>query len=118
MIETLNNERYVIDMSRLMAWVAKTPSSEKNITTLITETYPMQTDEGEGFEAATKEISESKTTLNEVMNNIRYDLAKQLIQPLLEYNDSSITNFEDLTFSQKLCFNSLLNEGIIKEVNN
>lgn len=116
MIEVLNGKGFAIDMSKLMAWVSKTPSSEKNVTTLITETFPMQTDDEENFDVASKEISESKTTLNEVMNNIRYDFAKQLISPLISYIDMDIKSYEDLTFAQKLCFNTLLKEGIIIEI--
>ena len=114
MIKNLDNKKYAIDMSKLMAWVSETPSSEKNITTLITETFPLQTDDGDDI--ASKEISESKTTLNEVMNNIRYDFAKQLFTPLIAYSENHITTSVDLTFAQKLCFNTLLKEGIIIEI--
>lgn len=105
-------------MNNLMRWVAKSPSNERNVTTLITETYPMTPDDdNDTLEVATKEITENKSSLNEVMNNIRYDFVKILITDLMTYTEKQITRSEDLSFSQKLCFNTLLKENIIIELN-
>ena len=101
---------YKIDIDVLMAWVAETPSCEKNINTITTLNYPL-TDE----DIIEKEVSESKATLNDTMNNIRYDLIRNLINTLFTtYNDIVTYSLKDLTFGQKIAFNTLFAKNIIK----
>ena len=100
---------YKLDIDALMAWVSETPSSEKNISTITTLNYPL-TDEGE--EIVEKEVSESKATLNDTMNNIRYDLIRNLINTLFTTYTNNINDIvtyclKDLTFGQKIAFNTL-----------
>ena len=103
---------YKIDIDVLMAWVAETPSCEKNISTITTLNYPL-TDE----DIIEKEVSESKATLNDTMNNIRYDLIRNLINTLFTtYNDIVTYSLKDLTIGQKIAFNTLFAKNIIKEV--
>lgn len=103
---------YKIDIDVLMAWVAETPSCEKNISTITTLNYPL-TDE----DIIEKEVSESKATLNDTMNNIRYDLIRNLINTLFTtYNDVVTYSLKDLTIGQKIAFNTLFAKNIIKEV--
>lgn len=107
---------YKIDIDVLMAWVSETPSSEKNISTITTLNYPL-TDE----DIVEKEVSESKATLNDTMNNIRYDLIRNLINTLFatytdNINDTVTYSLKDLTFGQKIVFNTLFAKNIIKEV--
>lgn len=107
---------YKIDIDVLMAWVSETPSSEKNINTITTLNYPLTEED-----IIEKEVSESKTTLNDTMNNIRYDLIRNLINTLFETNTNSINDnvtysLKDLTFGQKIAFNTLFAKNIIKEV--
>ena len=109
---------YKIDIDALMAWVSETPSSERNVNTITTLNYPL-TDEGE--EIVEKEVSENKTTLNDTMNNIRYDLIKNLINTLfIMHTDETYTtspfNLSGLTVGQKIAFNTLFAKNIIKEV--
>lgn len=107
---------YKIDIDVLMAWVSETPSSEKNISTITTLNYPL-TDE----DIIEKEVSESKATLNDTMNNIRYDLIRNLLNTLFatytnSVNDVVTYSLKDLTFGQKIAFNTLFAKNIIKEV--
>ena len=103
---------YKIDIDALMAWVAETPSCEKNISTITTLNYPL-TDE----DIIEKEVSESKATLNDTMNNIRYDLIRNLINTLFtNINDVVTYSLKDLTVGQKIAFNTLFAKNIIKEV--
>lgn len=118
MIE-IDGKYYIIDLDKLMSWVSETPSSEKNISTITTMTYPA-TNDGEQ-ETIEKEVSESKSTLNEIMNNVRYDLIRSLINVILtifvnDTNQVLILTKDDLTFGQKLAFNTLLHKKIITEV--
>ena len=103
---------YKIDIDALMAWVSETPSSEKNISTITTLNYPLSDED-----IIEKEVSESKATLNDTMNNIRYDLIRNLINTLFTtYNDVVTFSLKDLTVRQKIAFNTLFAKNIIKEV--
>ena len=107
---------YKIDIDALMAWVSETPSSEKNISTITTLNYPLSDED-----IIEKEVSESKATLNDTMNNIRYDLIRNLINTLFttytnNINDIVTYSLKDLTFGQKIAFNTLFAKNIIKEV--
>ena len=103
---------YKIDIDALMAWVSETPSSEKNISTITTLNYPLSDED-----IIEKEVSESKATLNDTMNNIRYDLIRNLINTLFTtYNDVVTFSLKDLTVGQKIAFNTLFAKNIIKEV--
>lgn len=103
---------YKIDIDVLMAWVSETPSCEKNISTITTLNYPLSDED-----IIEKEVSESKATLNDTMNNIRYDLIRNLINTLFTtYNDIVTYSLKDLTIGQKIAFNTLFAKNIIKEV--
>ena len=103
---------YKLDIDALMAWVSETPSSEKNISTITTLNYPLSDED-----IIEKEVSESKATLNDTMNNIRYDLIRNLINTLFTtYNDVVTFSLKDLTVGQKIAFNTLFAKNIIKEV--
>lgn len=117
MIE-IDGKFYKIDIDKLMSWVSETPSSEKNTNTITTLTYPIS-DENDSDEFQ-KEISENKSTLNDTMNNIRYDFMRNLLTVLLttytdELNNPSTFLLKDLTFGQKIAFNSFIAKDIITE---
>ena len=118
MIE-IEGKYYVIDMDKMMAWVVETPASEKNINTITTMSYPITNDDE--VDVAEKEVSENKSSLNEVMNNIRYDLIRNLLTVLFttytdDMNHIITREVSDLTFSQQIAFNTLLNKKIIIEL--
>lgn len=110
---------YKIDIDELMKWVSETPSTEKNINTITTLTYPMSEDDED--EIVEKEVSENKSSLNDTMNNIRYDVIRNLINVLFTTytnngNEVTVYTLNDFTFSQKIVFNTLLAKNIIKAV--
>lgn len=114
-----NNKCYIIDLDALMSWVSETPSSEKNISTTTTMSYPITSDDE--VEVVEKEVSENKTSLNDVMNNIRYDLIRNLLANILttytnDMNQIVTLNVSDLSFSQQIAFNTLLHKKIIIEL--
>jgi len=120
MIE-IDGKYYIIDMDKLMQWISETPSSEKQINTITTMSYPITNDDEEDI--VEKEVSETKSTLNETMNNVRYDFVRNMISTIFTTltNDMSqiLTNgLKDLSFGQKIAFNTLLYKKIIIEVNN
>lgn len=143
----IDGKIYVIDMVKFMAFVSQIPSNEKEWNTTITQVYAAKEDEEyitphvsakrvkkdedinditsiNPFDVVTKEVTENKSKNNETFNQIRYDFAKTLLSGILTpiYNgDGTIltqNNEEDLLFGQKIIFNTLINEGILKEIGN
>ena len=119
----LGNKAYAIDISKIMRWVSTTPQEERNILKTITQVQPLQTtdygidDEDVSIEVASKEITENKATLNDTMNNVRYDLIKMILSELFTHpNNESNNDWTPLSFTQKICFNTLAKEGIIYEI--
>lgn len=115
----IDGKYYILDLDKLMAWVVETPASEKNINTITTMSYPITNEDDN--ELVEKEVSETKSTLNEVMNNVRYDLIRNLLNILFTTftNDMGqivILSMNDLTLAQKIVFNTLLNKKIIIEI--
>lgn len=106
---------YKIDMDAAMSWISEAPSSEKNITTLTTITYDVANDEDD--EIVQKEVSETKTSLNDTMTSIRRDFVLYMLNTLMgQINEiSQINSISDLNFAQKLAFNTLLAKNIIIE---
>lgn len=120
MIE-IDGKYYIIDMDKLMEWIVETPSSEKNINTITTMSYPITNDDEE--EIVEKEVSETKSTLNETMNNVRYDFVRNMISTIFttftnDMNQILTSGLNDLSFGQKIAFNTLLYKKIIIEVTN
>lgn len=115
----IDGKYFIIDIDKLMSWIVETPNSERNINTITTMTYPISHDEEDIIE---KEVSETKSTLNEIMNNIRYDFIKNLFNVLFttftnDINQIMTFNTNDLSFAQKIAFNTLLYKKIIIEIN-
>ena len=113
----IDGKFYKIDMDAVMKWVSETPSSEKNINTITTLTYPII----EGEEVVEKEITENKSTLNDIMSNVRYDFFRILLNTLFipltnEINQMVTFSLADMSIGQKLAFNTLLAKQIITEV--
>lgn len=118
MIE-IDGKYYVIDMDKMMAWVSETPSTEKNINIITTMTYPITNDDEE--EIVEKEVSENKSSLNEIMNNVRYDFIRSMISTLFstftnDMGEIVTTSLNGLSFGQKIAFNTLYYKKIIIEV--
>ena len=115
----INNKCYIIDLDKLMAWVSQIKRKKKNISTVTTMSYPITNDDE--VDVVEKEISENKSSLNDVMNNIRYDLIRNLLTVLLttytdDMNRIITRDVSDLSFTQQIAFNTLLNKKIIIEL--
>lgn len=115
----IEDKIYYINLNNLYSFVSQTPSSEKMINTTITQYY-----KGDECEDNGKEIVESKSSLNDTMNNMRYDMAKYLISVLFSERISPDGRFEniiaikDLSFSQRIVFNTLIEHKILSEKEN
>lgn len=115
----INNKVYYLNLENLFAMVTQTPSVEKPVNTTITQYYSGAKD---GNLDNGKEIIETKSNLNETMNNVRYDLLKNIVTCLLsdQYNNDgvpmSVHRLEELSFAQGLCLNTLIEYKILCEV--
>ena len=61
-----------------------------------------------------KMVREIKSNNDAQIDNIKYDLIKMFISVIL--NSEDITDIESLDFSESLCFNTLLKEGLLIEI--
>lgn len=115
----IDNKSYYINMEAIISFITNMTKNERNVSTLITERTPIGESEDENgmmmSDISSKEITESKMTLNETTCNIRYDLVKIFLNGLLSdyFNDDDLY---EMTNSQKWCFNTLLKAGIIEEI--
>ena len=113
----IDGKLYYFNLDSVFALTSETPVSEKVVNTTITQYYDEEEHSNNG-----KEIVESRSSLNEVMNNVRYDFIKYLISCLLsnkydsEGSPVSIMHLNELTFAQGLCLNTLIEYKILSEV--
>lgn len=127
---------YAIDMNKFMAFCASSTNCEKDSQTTITQIYANQNNDEDDMPVSvsftdgmtqyngplSKEIREIKSNCNENFNNIRYDFAKNLLSTLISpyyTRDGELllqNSEEELCLGQKICFNTLLQQGILIEV--
>lgn len=120
-----NGKAFYIDMKALISFLTTSSSDEKQNDTSITQIYAIDQEEmsNNDVKMVSKEVSETKSNINDTMVNIRYDLVKNLLNALIEpiQNENSgivyINNLNEMNFTQTLCLNTLKAEGILKELN-
>lgn len=110
----IDGQVFKIDMNALMDWVSSNPISERNIITTTTLSYPIVDEEDDMVE---KEVTENKTSLNDVFNNIRYDFVKSLLNVIFTTYTNEIgepiINVNNLTIGQRIALNTLIDNKII-----
>ena len=110
------NKKYSFDLDKLMKWVAATPSNEKNIDITITQTSPIFNEDNEVIEGGSvKEITETKSNLNNTMNQIRFEFMRMIMATVLEHYTNYVGENE-FTPQQEICINTLKNKGILVEL--
>ena len=119
MIE-FNNEFYAIDIKRFFEVFSGNMLDENDVNTVITATYGEDGTSNNDLTLISKEVVESKRNGIDTLYGLRYDTLKFLVDTLfmIQYDDKNgcvkeIKTYDDLTFAQKIAFNSLLNEGIL-----
>ena len=121
MIE-FNNEKYAIDIDRFFEVFS---GNESDVNTVITATYSEDGNTNNDLSLISKEVVESKRNGIETLYGLRYETLKYLVDTLFtpQYDDvnggtKNVNTYDDLTFAQKIAFNSLLNEGILIKILN
>ena len=116
----LNNEKYAIDINRFFDVFT---GNDNDVNTVITATYGEDNSTNNNLSLISKEVVESKRNGIETLYSLRYDTLKFLVDTLFvnQYDETTgaiknVTSFEDLTFAQKIAFNSLLNSGILVKI--
>jgi len=126
-----NGKYYSVSVDAFMKAVSSKEDDENDKQTTISQSYgiPMVAIGEDGKEAAAdsiklmnKEITETSSNVNEVMSAYRYSLINNLLNILLTpISDGTggviLTNSPaEMHFGQKLAFNTLLEMGIIYEI--
>lgn len=116
----IDNRTFYLDLEAAFKIISTTPNNEKMVNTTITQVYGSD-EEGDDLDGG-KEIVEQKSSLNDTMNNVRYDLIKTLLISLLSNSINSegapvsVMRMTDLSFGQIICLNTLINHKILVEV--
>lgn len=112
---------YYIDMDKFMEFVSN--YSVKNSDTSISQVWAVDADsENDVLTMVSKDVAENKSNYSETLYNIRYDFARQLLTTITNIIPDengiakNINTIEDMNFAQHLCLNSLISQGIIKDM--
>lgn len=112
----INGKNYALDLEKFIEFC----SGEQNVVSSITQTYGLNEDSN--MVLVNKEVGESKESVNEVMSSYRYNTLTNVLNLLLvpiSDGTGSIILTEDtnnMHFGQKLAFNTMLEMGIIYEI--
>lgn len=122
MIE-FKNDFYAIDINRFFDVFSGNMLDENDINTVITATYSEDGTANNDLSLISKEVVESKRNGIDTLYGLRYDTLKFLVDTLftVQYDEKNgcvkdIKTYDDLTFAQKIAFNSLLNDGILIKI--
>lgn len=115
----IDDKVYYINLDNLFKYIAEISTKEKPINTTITQYYGNDEDDVQTDE---KQIVETKSNVNEVMSNVRYDMVKFIFTCLFESKVNSegipmgIEHLNELSFAQGVCLNTLIKHKILLEV--
>lgn len=107
------DKTYAFDINKMMEWCFQT-SNQLFKETEINEDYAAN-DNGE-IEIKNKAIREIKTSNNQI-ETIRYDFIKTLINPFIANDSVLFMDSKELTFSETIIINTLLELGFLIEIN-
>lgn len=126
----IDDRYFYIDTKKLFAFIMKEDSATRNDSQTIVQTYGYPRNQmgefntDEKFTMLSKEVSEGKQSMHDVNSNMKYDFMKMLISILVDVSQNDFgssgelqSNFrlDDLTFGQRLAFNTLVDSGILIE---
>jgi len=112
-----DDKKYALDLNKCIEFML----SGKDTETSKSETYGLLED-SDKLQVISRELSETNSNCNDVISNIKYDLLKNILNMLLSpIFDSSgqplmVKCFDHMHFGQMLAFNTLVNAGILVEI--
>ena len=114
----INNVCYAININRLIEWMDETDNGTKAVQTSVTEVWAKPTDEDEKLSLVSKELTDVNsdgqiaTSRHDVIMSI-FDVVTGIgYQP-----DGTLKSLDDMTIGEKLCFNTLILNEVIYEIN-
>lgn len=118
---SIDDKYYAVDVNKIFEFIGGVGSTVQN----IHQVYEISSDEKEKNDALqliTKEISESKEDANDIISTNRYNLIMTflnlILMPISDGNGEIVVtrDFFLMHIGQKLSFNTLLEMGIIYEI--
>ena len=100
---------YVLDMDNIMKFVFDS-DSKRDMDSEITEVY-VADDETNELTLTTKQLRELKGGDNTSKSTIRYDMMKMFIDMIADLDMDGANSF-----GESLIFNTMINEGLNKEI--
>lgn len=114
-----NGAKYAYNSSRLFELIVKPTNEEIDDTQLTIQESYVSNIEGDGDETkASKEVVETRSSINKDLMNIKYNFYRTCIDEFFDagYDTNGIIkefDIKDLSLRQIMAFNTLLSEGII-----
>lgn len=118
---SINDKYYAVDVNKIFEFIDGVGCTVQN----IHQVYGISSAEKEKNDALqliTKEISESKEDVNEIISTNRYNLIitflNLILMPISDANGDIVVtrDFSNMHIGQKLSFNTLLEMGVIYEI--
>lgn len=116
----IGDTAYAINMNKFIEWVSSNSEEDnKSVQSSVTEVWSQTDEEDNSLSLMSKELTDVRGD-NSSITSVKYDIVKDILNVILDINYSpdgaSVKNERDLTFSESLCFNTLLIQGIIYEI--
>jgi hypothetical protein len=111
---------YAINMNKFIEWVSSNSEEDnKSVQSSVTEVWSQTDEEDNSLSLMSKELTDVRGD-NSSITSVKYDVVKDILNVILDIDygpdGASAKNERDLTFSESLCFNTLLIQGIIYEI--
>lgn len=110
---------YAINLSKLVEWVSSNDDDNKSVQSSVTEVWSQADEEDERLSLMSKELTDVRQEDNSLAS-VKYDIVKEMLGVIYDINYSpdgtAIRTDREFTISESLCFNTLLMQGIIYEI--
>lgn len=111
-------KRYYVNFDKFFELVTRKTPNEKNNDSTITEIWQPGTDGT--LQMMNKEMVDNKFDINNNICSMRYDFLNGLINQVLSVyttpTDSIFKNEGQMSFGQRIIFDSFIKEGVIYEI--
>lgn len=118
---SISGKYYAIDLNKIIEFIGNSTTTVQNIHQVYGYGDESDIENGE-MKLVNKEISESKENVNEVVISNRYNLITTLLNliliPISDANGDLVLteNLSNMHIGQKLSFNTLIDMGILYEI--
>ncbi len=115
----MSDKKYALSFDKFFELVTKRNSNERNTDCTITEIWQPEPDNNE-LKLEHKEIIDNKYDINNNLCGVRYDFLSGSINEILRSaitpDGKCLIDESQLSFGQRIIFNTFLNEGVIYEI--